>query len=178
MIERTSPVGTAKFSDDEAHRYVLTRGPLPIDPDGAIVGPSRFVVIGLNPSTADEVEPDNTIKRVSSFAAREGCTSLVMLNLWSLRSRDPRPLVFDRDRLRWPETDEVIREELARQSAIVVCAWGALDRRLPPDRVRRVIGLILDAGHRPYCFGTTKQGHPKHPLYLRKDTPIVPFDTR
>lgn len=62
----------AVFSPDRAHRYRLTREWYSDRPP--------FVVIGLNPSTADESQDDPTIRRCLSFARREGCGSLVMVN--------------------------------------------------------------------------------------------------
>jgi hypothetical protein len=44
-----------------------------------------FIVIGLNPSMADELQDDPTIRRCINFAKREGCGSYVMLNLFAFR---------------------------------------------------------------------------------------------
>ena len=38
-----------------------------------------------------------------------------------------------------------------------------------------VVALIERSGRPVKCFGLTKQGQPKHPLYLRSDAELVPF---
>jgi len=78
-------VSGATFSTDRVYRYALWRVW-----DAAL--PS-FVVIGLNPSTADETENDPTIRRCIGFAKREGCGGLVMLNLFAVRATDPRVMM-------------------------------------------------------------------------------------
>lgn len=163
MITRVGDFGTAHYSDDETHRYAL-RVPLP-----GMLRPARtMVVIGLNPSTATEDKPDPTLRRCVRFAQREWCDVLVMLNLFSIRSTDPMALYLGGAVLSDDDTDLALGTY--RNSDIVVAAWGVHGDHFPA-RVERVLELA-----RPmFCWGFTKSGQPRHPLYLRNDTPLVEF---
>jgi hypothetical protein len=156
----------AEFSDDRRFRYVLRRRWAP--------GPA-FVVIGLNPSTADETNDDPTIRRCIGFARREGCGAYVMLNLFAARSPDPAILRVPNP---WdvigPGNDAAIDRE-ARKAGRVVAAWGNTDARLHAKRIDRVLALLILADVRVMCLGVTKDGHPRHPLYLRADAPLVDY---
>ena len=94
----------AVVSDDGAYRYRLTRcwtSDLFRDGDG------QMLVVGLNPSTADAVHDDPTVRRCIGFAHREGCAELVIVNLFALRSPTPRRLVYAADPV-GPENDRHI----------------------------------------------------------------------
>ena len=161
--------GTATISRDEQYRYDLTR-PL-YDrrlPD--------CIFIGLNPSTADAKEDDPTIRRCKGFALSWGCGRLVMLNLFAFRATSPNNLFAAKDPI-GPRNNSVLRGWLAKpdiKQDIVVCAWGVHGSFMDQDL--SVPRLIRDAGHQPFCLGLTKDGHPRHPLYLRKDTKLIPFN--
>lgn len=157
---------SAKFSADRKHRFLLERiwdASLP-----------PFLVIGLNPSTADENVDDPTIRRCIAFAKREKCGSLVMLNLFSYRSTDPSVLkTFDglyltceSENQRWVK--RACQDALSKGGRIV-CAWGAHGSLHDYGAFMRVV-----LGEYPLkCFGHTKSGEPKHPLYLKMDTPLI-----
>jgi hypothetical protein len=51
-----------------------------------------------------------------------------------------------------------------------VCAWGS---NAKPERAARVAQIMLDAGARLWCLGTTKDGSPRHPLYVRGDQQLI-----
>jgi len=72
--------------------------------------------------------------------------------------------------------DETILQ-LACQAGIVVAAWG-----VHGNHCRRgdLIKARLSAHGIPvYCLGRTKDGHPRHPLYMRKDLiPVLFEDTK
>lgn len=155
------PFSGAIFSEDRTYRYALTRrwghgAPL--------------VVIGLNPSTADELADDPTIRRCIGFARREGCCGLVMLNAFALRATDPRVMLAHPEPV-GPSNDEIIRRHTVGVE-LVVFAWGAHGGHRGRDReLQRLVPNGL-------CFGATKDGHPKHPLYLKSDTPLVRWTGR
>lgn len=153
--------------------------------------------IGLNPSTASEHDDDPTIRRVMGFAKREGCGGIVMLNLFAMRATDPKALLEGRlegtsnSRTRTvsvrpvysiapeavgPDNNHAIAAALvdvATVGGVVVAAWGNTHAKLTGERVRVVRQLI---GEWPVmCFGTTKDGAPKHALYLASDTPLIPY---
>lgn len=154
----------ATFSPDQRYRYELWRE------WGEWLGTGgTFVVIGLNPSTADERNDDPTIRRCIAFAKREGCGRLVMLNLFALRATNPKVMLQHADPV-GPQNDDFYHPFTTSPNCIVVAAWGAhgAHRGRGAEVAARIPNLL--------CFGHTKDGHPKHPLYLRGDTPLVSFN--
>jgi hypothetical protein len=154
----------ASFSPDRQYRYALWR-------EWSESNARNLVVIGLNPSTADEREDDPTIRRCVAFAKREDCGGLVMLNLFALRATDPRVMKAHPEPI-GAENDDAIRHwtrPATGYSPLVVAAWGVHGSHL--DRAMTVRLLTP----RLRCFGVTKDGHPRHPLYLRADAPLVPY---
>jgi hypothetical protein len=155
----------AHFSPDRLYRYALWR-------DWSSWSNMRtLVVIGLNPSTADENDDDPTIRRCIGFAKREQCGRLVMLNLFALRATDPRVMKAHPEPI-GPDNDAVIRHWTRDEydwSSIVVAAWGVHGAHMDRAMAARLLTPQL------YCFGVTKDGHPRHPLYLRADTPLVRY---
>lgn len=158
------PRRSAKLSLDRRYRYVLRRE------WGQESEPERrMVIIGLNPSTADEHVDDPTIRRCIGFAQREGCTQLVMLNLFAFRAPYPRTLGRALDPI-GPENDRALRIWTAPPApAFLIAAWGAWGRLhgRGEEVAKRLENLL--------CFGTTMYGQPLHPLYLRADTPLRPY---
>lgn len=124
----------------------------------------------LNPSTADASVDDPTIRRCRSFATREGCGALTVVNLYAYRATDPRELATQPDPV-GPDNDIHIALALDRQPAHVIAAWGALP--FARARAQQVTALLAQAE----CLGTTKSGDPRHPLYVRGDQPLVPWPT-
>ena len=146
------------FSDCGTYRYSLTRNlPLIV----RWIKPAIFIM--LNPSTADAQNDDPTIRRCISFAMREQCSTLTIVNLFALRATDPRVLKNHPDPI-GPRNDEVIAELLRHNNASIrVAAWGSH----PFARER---GRQLLSKHGPLiCLGTTKDGSPRHPLYVKAD---------
>lgn len=170
--------GDAHVSHDGVYRYELTRQWGSFD--------RQMIVIGLNPSTADASTDDPTIRRCVSFAKREGCGRLVMLNLFALRSTDPHVLRTHSNPI-GPENDATLLAWASRSSysTLVVAAWGA---HVPGGFYAPHMGQGWRGYHRDHvvvqifggpehvlCFGHTAKGHPRHPLYLASDTPLQPL---
>jgi hypothetical protein len=150
---------SAALSECRRYRYVLER----VWDEAA----PAFVVIGLNPSTADETEDDPTIRRCMGFARRFRCGRLCMLNLFAWRSTDPKGLRDAVDPI-GPLNDTFLRGVWHLPAATIVAAWGAAPFARGRDReVRKLFGDRLEH------LGLTKDGHPKHPLYLKADTPLT-----
>jgi hypothetical protein len=124
--------------------------------------------IGLNPSTADEVKNDPTVTRCINYARRWGFQGMFMLNIFALRSTDPRALYRHPDPI-GPETNRYLMELVQRREvSLVVAAWGNHGALL--SRGWNVINLVRNSGVNLYRLGElTKQGQPRHPLYLRRD---------
>lgn len=156
----------AEISPCGQYRYTLKRSPLSPYPDR---GTAVFCM--LNPSTADATTDDPTIRRCRGFADYWGCNGIVVVNLYALRSTDPRGLWNHADPV-GPDNDFWLRS-VARDCGTVVCAWGANAR---PDRVRQVVELLRSVGAQIRCLGQTKDGAPRHPLYIRADQQLVPWE--
>ena len=156
------------------YRYLLgTRGERPL------------LCIGVNPSTAEPDALDNTLRSVERIALHNGFDSFLMLNVYAQRATRPQ----DMDRTR---NETLHRENLrALAYALEACgtqrppavwaAWGNLIelRDYLPGCVEDMIALGERYGARWYTAGKrSKRGHPHHPLYLRKDSPLDEFDVR
>lgn len=164
-MKKEEVIRWAMISDDRVYRYQLSRRWDAEPPQKAVL------FIGLNPSTADEHTDDPTIRRCISFAKSWGCNMLIMANLFAFRATNPKDMKAQEG----PEgpLNEKYLLESARTADIIVAAWGANGGHRGQDK--KVCDLLSFAGYKLQCLGTTKAGHPKHPLYLRKDTPLVPF---
>lgn len=150
---------SAVLSEGGLYRYALTRQ--------WAYGPRTFVVIGLNPSTADAEQDDPTIRRCVRFAIREGCTTLVMLNLYALRSTRPEALWHHHDPV-GPENDATLKRWLTDPKATIVAAWGSGDKK---GRAQ----VVAPMAPQLHCLGVTQAGHPRHPLYLHNGSPLIPW---
>jgi hypothetical protein len=116
----------------------------------------------LNPSTADALVDDPTVRRCAGFTRSWGYSSLAVLNLFALRATDPGELLDAEDPV-GPGWNDHLRT--AVEADLVVCAWGA---SVPFARDREVLDMLR--GVDLYCLGLTKQGYPRHPLYVKGDT--------
>ena len=151
------------------YRYILgTRGKNPL------------ICIGINPSTAEPDNLDNTLKSVERIAHGNGFDSFIMFNVYAQRATSPD----DMEKVCNPELH---RENLAAfryvlsisEKPTVWAAWGAIieKRGYLADCVRDMLRVGEEFGAQWVCAGAiTKKGHPHHPLYLRKDEKIKPFD--
>lgn len=163
----------ATISECGRYRYLLSRiwressgSPARIDwnPETSLV----FVM--LNPSTADAYQDDPTIRRCVGFARRDGFDGMHVINLFAGRATKPADL-FRMDDPEGPENRRVWNA-VASSRHTIVCGWGAA-----PSAQRQAEAFVETMGERPlYCLGLTKDGHPRHPLYLRNDASLQPFN--
>jgi hypothetical protein len=150
---------SAVFSADRTYRYALYRLWLHEKP--------KLLVVGLNCSTADENYDDPTIRRCIGFADTLGFGGLIMANAFAYRATDPKVMKAAEDPI-GPENDWWIRT-LDDKAGMTIIAWGIHGGYM--DRDKAVLGLIK----KPMCFGVTKDGYPRHPLYLKKDTKPIEY---
>lgn len=128
----------------------------------------RLLFILLNPSTADEQHDDPTNRRGIGFAQSWGYGSVVFVNLFAFRTSKPSEMKRAIDPV-GPENDRYIREQAVLANR-VIAAWGVHGNYRRRDRVvRRMVDNM-------FCLGLTKDGHPKHPLYVTRDTWPIAFD--
>ena len=157
---------SAILSADRKYRYRLTRD------FGNIAGDGACCFVMLNPSTADEVLDDPTIRRCIGFAQRFGCNRLEVVNLFAYRSTSPDLLyVMSRNTAVGPENDRHIAEA-CNASRIVICAWGNHGALF--NRAGDVLSIIrAQQGAPPMALKINRgSGQPAHPLYLRNDAAL------
>ena len=151
------------------YRYILgTRGEHPL------------ICIGVNPSTAEPDHLDNTLKSVERIALGNGFDSFLMFNVYAQRATDPDAMERVCNSLLHRENLEAFRYVLSlSEQPAVWAAWGAVieKRSYLPECVRDFLAVGKEYGALWYCAGAiSKKGHPHHPLYLRKDEKLKPFD--
>lgn len=151
------------------YRYILgTRGSNPL------------ICIGINPSTAKPNELDNTLKSVERIALRNGYDSFIMFNVYAQRATNPDTMEKVCNPLLHKENLEAFRYILSISNHPAVwAAWGSIieKRAYLPECVRDMVHAAEEANANWFCAGScTKKGHPHHPLYLRKDEKLRPFD--
>lgn len=149
----------AEISPCGNYRYLLTRTML--------FGTGACTFVMLNPSTADGRDDDPTIRRCLGFVERWGFQQLRVVNLFAWRATYPEHMFRQLDPV-GPDGDGWILRA-CEDADRIVCAWGAHKNPLVSARAAHVRALIRDAGHERYHLGLSKEGHPRHPLFIRGD---------
>ena len=153
------------------YRYILgTRGENPL------------ICIGVNPSTAAPDDLDNTLKSVERIALFNGYDSFIMFNVYAQRATRPGDMDKERNEALHAENMAafryVLEASLPRRPS-VWAAWGSVIEQRPylPRCVEDMIAAGEALGAVWYTAGPrSKKGHPHHPLYLRKDSVLEPFE--
>lgn len=150
----------AILSDCRNYRYELSRywdHTLPI-----------MMVVGLNPSTADETHDDPTIRRVINFAKAWGYGGIRMNNLFAWRATNPKEMLAQANPIgehNGAQNDAHLTHNAIICGFILVC-WGEFGDRMGRDKT--VLRILRDC--KPvHCLGVTKSGQPRHPLYIKGD---------
>ena len=147
---------SARFSEDRHYRYWLLRQWEP--------GKPRVAFIGLNPSTADEKDNDNTVRRCIGFSQRWGFGGLLMLNMYSFCATKPSDLWrkhrIGGDIVGGARGFRMSLEEYAKkyEATQIIAAWGA-------DKLERW-RMFKSAEWKLDCLKINDDGQPGHPLYL------------
>ncbi|GAA6209240.1 DUF1643 domain-containing protein [Cognatishimia sp. WU-CL00825] len=174
MIKRKFQKGDAAseawYSDCETYRYSLTRIWDNKKP--------RVAFVMLNPSKATEIQNDPTIERCERRARILGFGGFRAVNIFALRETSPR-LMRQHKSPEGPENKQVLRDSCGWAQKIIA-AWGVHGAHL--DQGKATCSLLLEAGKEVYHLGLTKDGHPRHPLYIRyaqqpEPWPINPLKT-
>lgn len=158
---------SAEISKCKLYRYMLHRQ----WDDGAYALP----IIMLNPSIADASIDDPTIKRCMSFAQRDGFGGIRVFNLFAFRATDPADMMSAKDPV-GPEGDHYIQGALDASlvgGIPILAAWGVHGSH--QGRADHVIGMARRSGANLQCLGKTKDGCPRHPLYVKGDLPFIPL---
>lgn len=157
---------SAVISPCGKYRYWLTRYL------GGLTSKGHICFVMLNPSTADADLDDPTIRRCMGFARREGFDQLSVVNLYAFRATNPDDLIgLTDDEAQGPDNWRWVYQAI-EMADVVVAAWGAsIGRKGMPAPTDWATPERLI-----HCLGTTKDGHPRHPLYVKGDQPLEWFE--
>lgn len=166
----------ARFSADRTYRYLLGREFAALQGDllngwDSLPGRDRVLFVMLNPSLASERRDDPTLRRCIGLAHRWGFRALELVNLFALVTPDPRQLRATPDPV-GPRNDACIRQR-ARAADRIVLAWG--NHGAFGARADAVLAMLLRCGRPLFHLGLTREGHPRHPLYLPGDVEPMPW---
>lgn len=159
--------GDAVFSECGRYRRLLRRWV------GEGFPAHHWLLIGMNPSTAEASFNDPTVSREWGFTTREGYKGFVKANIGDYRATCPADLGKPGVAPRSPENLPAILAAAAEADRVVMC-YGNLPRPLT-EAGAETVAALRDTGIDLWCFGTNANGSPKHPLYLKGTTPLVRF---
>ncbi len=153
------------------YRYILgTKGKRPL------------ICVGINPSTAAPGKLDNTLKSVERIALANGFDSFIMFNVYAERATNPDDMDTELNEYLHGENMKAFEYVLKRSdSPAIWAAWGTIIEKRPylPGCVWDMIELGEKYGARWFTSGKiSTKGHPHHPLYLKKDSPLEKFDIK
>ena len=162
---------SARLSDCGQYRYELIRewSISGSAPNAAKEGQVVFCL--LNPSTADAVEDDPTIRRCVSFAQQWGYSRLVVVNLFAFRATDSGELSKCPNPLGEHNDGYILKN--AEEAALFVAGWGTKGVML--NRHNTVLDMLRPNGVVVHSLGENGDDTPKHPLYLRKNIIPCPY---
>lgn len=124
----------------------------------------------LNPSKADEFDDDRTIGRCTAFAADWGYGGIYVVNAFAFCTTYPVEMKAAADPV-GPDNDAEIRKAVTGRR--VIAAWGNDGAFL--NRHLQLIDLLNRERAEVYCLGTTQEAHPRHPLYVKGSTALIPY---
>lgn len=157
---------SAVYSECDRYRYALSRV---WDADGR-----RLVFVMLNPSKATELANDPTVERCERRARRLGYGAMRVCNIFAWRETEPTLLKKARSP-NGTDNDAQLREA-AGWGDDILCAWGVHGAHL--GRGDKVAQLLAEFDAPLLCLGQTKDGHPRHPLYVSYAQALLPWVPR
>ena len=134
-------------------------------------GNSELLVIGLNPSTANESSMDPTSKNIESIASQNGFDGWWIINLYPGRYSKPKYLPKKPNKIYLKENlkiiNKIIKNEDFKIKNVLLC-WGNNVNR--HDYLKNQMDIILkilkESNFSFSCIGITKLGNPLHPSPL------------
>ena len=152
------------------YRYILgTRGKNPL------------ICIGINPSTAAPDDLDNTLKSVERIALGNGFDSFIMFNVYAQRATSPDDMEKECNLFLHRENMKAFEYILSlSENPCVWAAWAAIIKKRDYlfDCVEDMTRIGEKYSAKWFTAGERSKngGHPHHPLYLKKDSKLDPFD--
>lgn len=142
-------------------------------------GENPLVCFGINPSTAEPNNLDPTVNYVNRLANANGCDSFVMLNVYPQRATNPNDLHKVFLPVLKSENEHHISKLICGKELTLWAAWGGLiKKRAYLVTLVQSIMLLPELQNCKWVSrgNPTKDGHPHHPLYVKRDAPFAPFD--
>ncbi|MBL6643988.1 MAG: DUF1643 domain-containing protein [Flavobacteriaceae bacterium] len=124
-----------------------------------------LLYILLNPSHANEKTNDRTVLKLIGFSKRNGYGGFYLGNIQTFIS--PKPAALKENSIVREKINLEHLKAMKNKCEKVVLGWGNASEK--PTWINEISAVN-------YCFGTNKNGSPKHPLYLRFDTKIMPYN--
>jgi hypothetical protein len=156
----------AVLSDCGKYRYLLRRVWAREKP--------RALFVMLNPSTADASTDDPTIRSCVRLIAALGYGSIDVVNVFAYRATKPDELLLVDDPI-GPRNMSIIESAISWCDPVIL-AWGAWEPAR--EQGQHVYRSVVSQRPLAYCFGETKNGAPRHPLYIKSRTPIRAYRPR
>lgn len=157
-------ISGAVFSDSNRRfRYALWRFWQPSD--------DKLLFIGLNPSTANDIKDDPTIRRLIGFAKSWGFGGIFAGNLFSLVTANPDVLWHSSSPEQPNDPNDTAIKRMSKLSTKVMVGWGN-EGRNAGTRPKEVLALV---GEPVFCIKTTMAGEPGHPLYMPLSSQLITY---
>ncbi len=177
LVTQGTTAAWAVTSPDDLYRYVLGRAWDDLD-DGKRVH-ALWVFGCMNPSKASHEIDDHTVRKMTGLAKRGGACGFMVVNAMARRETHPEKLAQAHSEgtdVIGPHNEAVLRWALNKPfgfHSLSIAAWGAL-----PKKLRPLAAPAMKQFDNSVCFGTTKDGSPRHPLMLAYSTPLVAYSAR
>ena len=145
----------AEFSKDKKYRYSLSR---------KWSEKEQVLFILLNPSKGDDIDDDPTIRRLISISKNLGYGGFEVVNLYTIIN-PKRNKLYEKKR-KFSEKNKKLIAKLVARNKTIIYGWAATENE--PNWLSNIV-------KRPLCFNINKNGTPKHPLYLKKESTLKKF---
>lgn len=155
-------------TDDNSARFILGTG-----------GENPLICFGINPSTAEPGNLDPTVNYVCRLAAANGFDGFVMFNVYAQRATNPDALHKAYSPTLKSANEHCIAAYVGGAPLKLWAAWGGLINKRPYlAPLAKSIASLPELANCEWVSrgGLTKGGHPRHPLYVKKEAPFAPFD--
>lgn len=147
-------------------------------------GSNPIIVIGVNPSTATDIQDDQTVRRVKAISIMQNFNGWYLMNLSSIRSTLPAELPTTQDNALHLENLQNIKSFMQEvhksyNDLTIWCAWGdSIDsRNYLKSNLQDIVGILAE--YEPtyvVAASLTNAGNPRHPLFLLGSSPFTEFD--
>ena len=157
-----------KNNSDNTSRYLL-----------GVKGTKMIVCFGINPSTASPNQLDPTLNKVDAIVDSNGYDGWMMFNIYPKRDtvfENLESVIKDEEHTK---NLEVIVNELNKYDEIDI--WVAFGNHIYGREyliicLKDIYEKLSKFKVRWWATGVNKSGSPKHPLYQKKTSKLLPFD--